>query len=224
MRLKAITGALGYFFAPAQDGGDMIQFFLNSLLLGVGLAMDAFSVSVANGIVEPGMKKGRMLTIAGVYAFSQFLMPMIGWVLLTAVANIFTAFEKLIPWIALVLLLFIGGKMIVEGVRDRKEDGREEDGEKKSETSKLTWGTLLLQGIATSIDALSVGFTIADYSILRAFASSLIIGFVTLVICLIGLIFGKKIGSKFMTVATIIGGVILVLIGIEIFVKGFIGL
>ena len=201
----------------------MIQFLLNSLLLGVGLAMDAFSISVANGIIEPDMRKSRMFKVAGVYAFAQFLMPMIGWFLVTTVAEIFTAFHKLIPWIALILLLFIGGKLVFEGIRDRKQGNKDEQ-EKEKDVSKLTWGALIVQGIATSIDALSVGFTIADYSVLRAFASSLIIGMVTLVICLLGLIFGKKIGSRFVSTAIIIGGVILILIGIEIFVKGFFGL
>lgn len=201
----------------------MIQFILNSVLLGVGLAMDAFSISVANGIVEPDMKKARMIKIAGVYAVFQMLMPLIGWFLVTTVAEIFTAFHKFIPWIALILLLFIGGKMVVEGIKDKKNGGEKEKEEAK-EVKKLTWGALIVQGVATSIDALSVGFTIADYSFLRAFASSLIIGVVTLVICLLGLIFGKKIGAKFVSTATIIGGVILILIGIEIFVKGFFGL
>lgn len=202
----------------------MIQFVLNSMLLGLGLAMDAFSVSVANGIVEPDMKKGRMTAMAGTYAFAQFLMPLIGWVLVTTVAEIFSAFKMLIPWIALILLLFIGGKMIVEGIRDKMNSKKDCEEEKKQDIKKLTWGSIIVQAVATSIDALSVGFTIADYSFLRAFAASLIIGFVTLVICLIGLIFGKKIGSKLMSTATIIGGVILVAIGIEIFVKGVFGL
>ena len=200
----------------------MLQLIINSLLLGVGLAMDAFSVSIANGIIEPDMKKGRMIKISGVYAVFQMMMPLIGWILVTTVANIFTSFSKLIPWIALILLLFIGGKMVIEGIKERKK-GKEEE-EKKTETSKLTFGALMLQGVATSIDALSVGFTISEYSLLQAFASSLIIGVVTLVICLIGLIFGKKIGNKFSSIATIIGGVILILIGIEVFVKGIFGL
>ena len=199
----------------------MVQLILNSLLLGVGLAMDAFSVSIANGIVESNMRKGRMLKIAGVYAVFQTVMPLIGWLLVTTVAHIFVSFSVFIPWIALILLLFIGGKMVIEGIKDRKKGEKKEE---KSETSKLTFGALILQGIATSIDALSVGFTIADYSFIQAFASSLIIGVVTLVICLIRLIFGKKIGNKFSSIATIIGGVILILIGIEVFVRGIFGL
>ena len=200
----------------------MVQLIINSVLLGIGLAMDAFSISIANGILEPHMKKFRMLKIAGVYAVAQFLMPMIGWFLVTTLEGIFTFFSKLVPWIALILLLFIGSKMVIEGIRERK--GKKSDEKKEDKPSKLTWGALIVQGIATSIDALSVGFTISDYSVLQAFASSLIIGVVTLVICLIGLIFGKKIGSKISSVATIIGGCILIFIGIEIFVKGIFGL
>ncbi|MCR4721971.1 MAG: manganese efflux pump MntP family protein [Lachnospiraceae bacterium] len=200
----------------------MIQLIINSVLLGVGLAMDAFSVSIANGIVEPGMKKSRMLMIAGVYAFFQLMMPMLGWLLVTTLEEIFNKFSVLIPWIALVLLLFIGGKMIIEAVIEKKKGGQKDSEEPKA--AKLTFKILAVQGIATSIDALSVGFTISEYSVLQAFASSLIIGIVTLVICLIGLVFGRKIGEKVSGVATVIGGVILILIGIEIFVKGIFGL
>ena len=200
----------------------MVQLIVNSVLLGVGLAMDAFSISIANGILEPNMKKLRMLKISGVYAIAQFLMPLIGWFLVTTLEGIFRSFSVFIPWIALILLLFIGGKMIIEGIRERK--GKKEEDKKEETPAKLTWGALIAQGIATSIDALSVGFTIYEYTFLQAFASSFIIGAVTLVICLIGLIFGKKIGSRISSVATIIGGVILILIGIEIFVKGIFGL
>lgn len=200
----------------------MVQLIINAVLLGVGLAMDAFSVSIANGIIEPGMRKGRMLKIAGVYAVFQMLMPMLGWLLVTTLEEIFKSFSVLIPWIALILLLFIGGKMVIEGILERKKGDSKES--KESAPAELTLGALILQGIATSIDALSVGFTISEYSVLRAFASSFIIGVVTLVICLIGLIFGKKIGNKFSSIATIIGGVILILIGIEIFVRGIFGI
>lgn len=201
----------------------MIQLIINSVLLGIGLAMDAFSISIANGILEPNMRKTRMLKIAGVYAVAQFLMPLIGWFLVTTLEGIFTSFSKFIPWIALILLLFIGGKMVIEGIMEHK--GKKKDEEiKEDKPVKLTWGALIVQGIATSIDALSVGFTISDYSVLRAFAASFIIGVVTLVICLIGLIFGKKIGSRISSIATIIGGCILIFIGIEIFVKGIFGL
>lgn len=190
-----------------------LLFFTNSIALGVGLAMDAFSVSLANGLNEPGMKKGRMLTIAGVFAIFQFAMPLIGWMLVHTVVQYFTSLEKFIPWIALILLSYIGGKMVWEGTHDESED--EDDIGKK-----LTFSLLMVQGIATSIDALSVGFTIADYNLLSAVVSCFIIGAVTLMICLAGLSIGKKFGMKLAEKASILGGVILILIGLEIFISG----
>ena len=193
-------------------------FFLNSVLLGVGLAMDAFSVSIANALNESQMKKARMCFIAGLYAFFQFAMPMIGWICVHTIVEYFKSFEKFIPWIELLLLLYIGGKMIWEAVRGEKEDEASEDSAKSA--IKLTFATLLIQGVATSIDALSVGFTIADYGLLMALIASLIIATVTFAICITGLLIGKKAGDKLGSKATLIGGRILVGIGIEIFVKG----
>ncbi len=189
------------------------MFFINSVLLGVGLAMDAFSVSMANGLKEPQMKAGRMSLIAGVYAFFQFAMPMIGWICVHTVVVYFLAFENFIPWIALVLLLFIGGKMLIEGIKG----GDEED----NSPNQLSFGVLIVQGIATAIDALSVGFTIAEYDWVMAVVASLIIAIVTFAICIGGLVIGKKIGTKLNNKAAILGGVILIVIGIEIWAKGF---
>ena len=190
-------------------------FFVNSVLLGVGLAMDAFSVSIANALNESRMKKSRMCFIAGIYAFFQFAMPMIGWICVHMIVEYFSKFEVLIPWIALGLLLWIGGKMIWEAVH-----GEEESAESTATAAHLTFATLLIQGVATSIDALSVGFTIADYGLLMALVASLIIAGVTFAICMTGLLIGKKAGEKLGAKATLFGGLILVGIGIEIFVKG----
>ena len=189
-------------------------FFVNSVLLGVGLAMDAFSVSIANALNETQMKKSRMCFIAGIYAFFQFAMPMIGWICVHTIVEYFTKFEAFIPWIALALLLWIGGKMIWEAFHPEAEEDAEEA------VAKLTFTTLLIQGVATSIDALSVGFTIADYGLFMAFVASLIIAVVTFAICMTGLLIGKKAGEKLGSKATLLGGIILVGIGIEIFVKG----
>jgi putative Mn2+ efflux pump MntP len=169
------------------------------------------------------MKKGRMLKSAGVYAAFQMMMPLIGWFLVKTVAEMFTAFHAFIPWIALILLLFIGGKMILEGIQEKKQSKKEKDGQQEK-AAKLTFSALIVQGIATSIDALSVGFTIADYPVIEALLSALIIGVVTLAICFVGLAFGKRIGNKFSSTATIIGGAILIFIGIEVFVRGIFGL
>lgn len=186
-------------------------FLLNSVLLGVGLAMDAFSVSLANGLNEPHMKKGRMCGIAGVFALFQALMPMIGWVCIHTIVVYFQTFEKLIPWIALALLGYIGGKMLYEGIKG---------GDEADELQAVGFWGLMVQGVATSIDALSVGFTIADYDFWMALLAAAIIAAVTFVICFWGLGIGKKVGTKLAGKASILGGVILIFIGLEIFITG----
>ncbi len=252
-----------------------IVFIVNSILLGIGLAMDAFSVSCANGLREPKMKLVRMSMIAGVYAFFQFLMPMIGWTFVHTAKEYLTVLQGYIPWIALVLLCWIGGKMILEGMEKRRQglepvgedficshedisgnvcpepaaeqaqpsqaqssqgkaqpsqaqpsQGKAQPSQAQSsqgkaqlsvdDTSALTASVLLVQGIATSIDALSVGFTIADYDVVLALAACLIIAVVTFVICMAGLVIGRKVGEKLAGKADILGGVILIAIGIEI--------
>ena len=189
-------------------------FFLNSILLGVGLAMDAFSVSIANALNEPQMKVGRMNLMAGTYAFFQFAMPMIGWACVHTIVEKFRSFERFIPWIALALLGYIGGKMLLEGIRKKRDD--------TSETRPvLGIGTLLVQGVATSIDALSVGFTIEQYRFPMALVASLIIAVVTHGICLCGLAIGRRFGLKLTNKASILGGLILIGIGLEIFIRSF---
>lgn len=253
-------------------------FILNSIALGVGLAMDAFSVSIANGLNEPHMSRGKMCGIAGTYAGYQFAMPMIGWFCVHTIAEQFQAFQKFIPWIALILLAYIGGSMLIEGIRKRTRGDKEEKeivedrrkgrnsgdtvekeeayngacpsnhpddhsnsqktiareagkhparksnteaaAEEFAEEGHLKVGTLMIQGLATSIDALSVGFTIAEYGTAMAFISSMIIAVVTFFICMSGLIFGKKFGTRLSDKASILGGLILIGIGLEIFITG----
>lgn len=185
-----------------------LELVLQSIALGVALAMDAFSVSMANGLNDPGMKKKKMCVIAGTFAGFQFAMPMIGWFCVTTIKDIFSMFEKLIPWIALILLLIIGGKMLLDGIRGGDED--------EENSSELGAKLLIVQGIATSIDALSTGFTTSAYSAFQAFISSLIIAIVTFVICIAGVKIGKKFGVKLAGKAQILGGVILILIGLKI--------
>ena len=187
------------------------SFVIKSVLLGAGLAMDVFSVSLANGLNEPCMKKNRMCLIAGIFAFFQALMPLLGWLCIHTIAQAFSAFEKLIPWIALALLCFIGGKMLLDGIKNQQEE---------CGAGAVTFSALLVQGVATSIDALSVGFTIAEYGWLMALVCALIIAAVTFVICMGGLIIGRKFGTKMAGKASILGGVILILIGLEIFITG----
>ena len=198
-----------------------VVFVLNSILLGAGLAMDAFSVSIANGLNEPHMPRSKMCRVAGTYAGYQFAMPMIGWFCVHAVTEQFEAFRKFIPWIALLLLTLIGGKMLAEGIRSVRsgKSAEAEEAQGKQEAC-LGFGTLMVQGIATSIDALSVGFTISVYGTMMAAVCSFLIAVTTFVLCMAGLKFGKKFGERLADKATIFGGLLLIAIGVEIFVKG----
>lgn len=198
-----------------------VVFVLNSILLGAGLAMDAFSVSIANGLNEPHMPRSKMCRVAGTYAGYQFAMPMIGWFCVHAVAEQFEMFRKFIPWIALLLLALIGGKMLAEGIRSVRsgKSAEAEEAQRKQEAC-LGFGTLMVQGIATSIDALSVGFTISDYGTMMAAGCSFLIAVTTFVLCMAGLKFGKEFGERLADKATIFGGLLLIAIGVEIFVKG----
>lgn len=189
-------------------------FFLQSALLGVGLAMDAFSVSLANGLNENKMKAPRMCLIAGVFALFQFAMPMIGWVCVHTLVSVFSGLVDIIPWIALALLGFIGGKMLYEGIKGGEEE----------ETVSVGFVALLVQGVATSIDALSVGFTIAEHDLVQALVCSLVIAVVTFALCMGGLAIGKRFGTHLAGKAGILGGVILILIGLKIFVSGVFGI
>ena len=191
-----------------------MMFFVNSILLGIGLAMDAFSVSLANGLHEPCMSKAKMCKVAGVFGFFQALMPMIGWICVHMIVQYFKVFEKFIPWIALILLGYIGGKMIYEGIKGEGEEEQLNEG--------VGTGALIVQGIATSIDALSVGFTIAEYDLISALIAAFVIAAVTFVICMFGLIIGRKAGTKLAGKAGVFGGVILIVIGFEIFIGSFI--
>ena len=193
----------------------MWELCLISIALGVGLAMDACAVSMSNGLNEPQMKFGKAFLIAATFGFFQALMPMIGWVCVSLIVEQFEQFAKWIPVIALVLLAFIGGKMLYDGITDKDEGN--------SNHRKLTFGVLIVQAIATSIDALSTGFSLVDIagnSVWRALLSAGIIAVVTFAICVGSVYLGKKFGTKLGNKAQIVGGVILIAIGLEIFIKG----
>ena len=181
-----------------------MELVIKGLLLGVGLAMDAFSVSLVSGLSEPKMKTGRMCAIAGVFAGFQALMPMIGWVLVHSLVSLFHSVSPFIPWIAFLLLGFIGGKMLIEAFGKCREEEC---------LGKLSVGMILLQGVATSIDALSVGFTISEYNVFEALWTVLLIAAVTFIICLCGIFLGKSFGTRLADKASLLGGVILVGIG-----------
>ena len=187
-------------------------FIVNSVLLGVGLSMDAFSVSMANGIREPKMSGGKMCGIAGVFSGFQGLMPLLGWLCIHTIVQYFESFQAWIPWIALGLLGYIGGKMLFEGIKSQSCP---------VVPASLGLAALLMQGIATSIDALSVGFTNAEYRFPMSLASVLINAAVTFVICMVGLFIGKKAGTCLSGKAGIVGGAILIFIGLEIFITSW---
>ena len=184
-------------------------FFANSVLLGVGLAMDAFSVSLANGIHEPMMRWKKMGIIAGTFGFFQLLMPLIGWACVNWIVDIFQSILLYIPWISLILLCTLGALMIKDGLSGQEEEVCPE----------TNFKSLFIQGLATSMDALSVGFTIASYDGKLATAASLIIGIVTFFICLLGILLGRRFGMWLADKATIVGGIILIGIGLEIFLS-----
>ncbi len=189
----------------------MTAFFITYSLLGAGLAMDAFSVSVANGIRENSMKTGRKCIIAGTYGLFQILMPIIGWICVRTVVVLFGGIQRFVPLMALIVLVFIGGRMIAESVRHSGDD--------HSAKQVVGGAELLLQGIATSLDALSVGFTIESLRFDAALLASLIIGAVTFAICIIGLAIGRTVGMRLTRYSEAVGGMILILVGIEIFLK-----
>lgn len=191
-----------------------MEIFITGLGLGIGLAMDAFAVSMSNGLKENNMKIAKMLLIALTFAIFQGIMPLIGYF----VGHAFIKYiEKFVPWIALILLLFLGIKMIIDGIKSTKEKKEEE-----KEIKKLTIKVLLVQAIATSIDALSTGVAFSNYQIIEAIICVLIIALVTFIICYLGVIIGKHFGTKLSNYADIFGGVILIIIGLEIFIKGMI--
>ena len=183
---------------------------MNSIFLGVGLSADAFSVSVINGLSQPGLHPLRAAKIAAIFAFFQALMPMTGWILTNFMLQYFTALQHLIPIISLVLLGCLGSKMIWDSKKSIEE----------YDTSTDVIGTsLLIQGIATSLDALSVGFAISEYALNSALLCSIIIAIITFIICYIGVMIGKSLGCKLTGKAEVFGGAILIAIGIEIFLK-----
>lgn len=189
-----------------------LTFYVTAIMLGAALAMDAFSVSLAGGLHEPKMKRSRMCLIAGVFAGFQALMPLLGYVLARTVASVLDVFDDMVPWIALILLSIVGGKMLYDGLH-RKQDG---------EVPAMKFSMLMLQGVATSIDALSVGFSaFAEYDAAQALIGALIIAAVTFVICIGGLLIGRKAGTALGGRAEILGGIILIFIGLEIFIKSF---
>ena len=195
---------------------------LSIVLSGLSLAMDAFAVSICDGMVYRDLNKGKGMIIPTTFGLFQALMPIIGFYIGLAFSNYIDAFDH---WIAFALLLVIGGKMIFDGVKELLS--------KKEELTpkKFSVVEVLLQGIATSIDALAVGFTLNSMLSgvsnvqLWAWISVGIIGAITFTISLVGLIIGVKFGQLFKkkaSVAEIVGGIVLIGIGLKILIEGLV--
>ncbi|MBQ8357235.1 MAG: manganese efflux pump [Clostridia bacterium] len=200
----------------------MLELIITAAGLGVGLAMDAFSVSLTNGLAEPCGTKRRAAAIAGVFSLFQMAMPLIGWLLVSTVAQLFSQVQTFIPFIAFGILLFIGGKMLAEGIGDMREKKKAAAQGKETPVVcamvRTTFWGLMVQGVATSIDALSCGFEFADYLWWEALLAAGIIAVVTFVICFAGVFIGRKFGTKLAEKATVLGGCILILIGLKILI------
>ncbi len=186
----------------------------SSIMLGIGLAMDAFSVSLANGLNEPKMHLRKAFGISGIFALFQGVMPLIGWVAVSAFLKLFNKFQPFIPWISLILLCFIGGKMLYESLRKKSDE---------DETAKvLTIGALFIQAIATSIDALTAGIDLAKNYPLHQYPYVIlavgIIALLTFGICFAGVKIGQKVGTKFADKAGILGGCVLIFLGLKILI------
>ena len=205
------------------------ELILSALGLGVALAMDAFSVSLTNGLAEPCGTKRRAALIAGIFAGFQTAMPLLGWLLVSTVAKQFEKLAPAIPYIGFGILLFIGGKMLIEGIGEILEKKKALKAGEPTETvcvmERATLAGLLVQGVATSIDALSCGFDFVQYNWLRALIASGIIGVLTFGICIAGVFIGRKFGTKLAEKATVFGGVILILIALKMLIlDGILGL
>ncbi len=178
-------------------------------LIAIGLSMDAFAVAVTNGMCKTNIKAGWTVAIGGCFGICQGLMPAIGFALGSTFASYIESFDHVV---ALVLLCFIGGKMLIDGVQNREESAA---------VCSLTFGALVVQGIATSIDALAVGVSFAAVmdSYISLLWSVALIAATTFVLSIVGVAVGKKFGDFLNNKAQIVGGIILIGIGVKIFVE-----
>lgn len=227
----------------------MVKFLLTCILMGIGLAMDSATVSMTNGLIEQNMKVKKNIFISLTFGIFQGIMPLIGYFISSAFV---TYIGKYIPWIALVLLSLLGTKSIVETIKEHNkkrkikqkikeiqsisdeiiDNGKKESNEviKKNvskkftnyETKKIKFSDVIVQGIATSIDALCVGVVIANYTYLEAFICTGIVAVITFILSFVSTFIGKKFGFKFGEKAELASGIILILVGIEICITGLI--
>lgn len=180
--------------------------YITVFVLAIGLSVDSFAVSVTSGLSVPHIRFFQAVKMAIVLAFFQALMPVIGWLLGSSMKNLI---EPIDHWIAFFLLALVGGKMIYESMSSTEEE---------NVNDPLRWKVLLLLGLATSIDALAVGFSFSIY-LDRIFTAVFIIGSITFIASMTGILIGKKTGPRINTFAEILGGLILLGIGCKILIQ-----
>lgn len=185
--------------------------FWEVFVIGVGLAMDAFSVAVCKGLSMPKIDKKQTVIIALFFGGFQALMPFLGWALGKQFEQYIVAVDH---WIAFVLLLIIGGKMIFDVIKDRKNCEECEE----TKASVLDIKELLAMAIATSIDALAMGVTFAFLQVHIASAVA-VIGVTTFILAVIGVLLGHKFGAKWKDKAQLAGGIVLILLGTKILLE-----
>lgn len=179
--------------------------FIEIIVLSLGLAMDATAVSMTNGLSDRKIKIMKTLLIGVIFGVFQAMMPLLGYLF----GNLFAELvQTLDHWIALVLLGYLGGKMLYDGFKKGEEE----------EVKELSFKTLLVQGVATSIDAFAVGISFATLHVNIALAVCSI-GVITFLLSTIGVFIGKKFGDLLNNKATILGGLILVGMGLKIFIE-----
>ncbi len=183
--------------------------FVELILIGIGLSMDAFAVAVSKGLSMRKIDYKAGMIIAALFGIFQAAMPVIGWFLATRFERLISSVDH---WIAFGLLVLIGIKAIVGAVKDAK------NGEEEKEAYVLKWGELLLLAVATSIDALAVGISFAALQV-NIWSAVGIIGVITLILSFLGVLIGNRFGARFQSKAEIAGGIILILIGIKILLE-----
>ncbi len=189
-----------------------LTFLLSSVLFGLGLAVDAFLISLSNGMSGTRIKRGKLCADAALFAVFQFIAPLAGWLLVKTVAQRFAVIEELLAVAALAVLLFLGIKMVAEGLKKQPQPLI------VSKESKCA--PLLVQAMATSVDALSVGLAIAGYGWQTALVGSAIISLITFAAYTAGHFVGRKFGNVFVGGASIAGGVIFIIMAAEMFLSG----
>lgn len=188
--------------------------FVDIVFIGIGLSLDACCVCTSNGLVyRPNSKDAIKYGL--VFAVFQGAMPLLGY---WGVGKLNVKIFEYNSLIALILLSIVGGKMIYEALGENKENGESlPDDDKRAVSRSIAWSVLMIQGISTSIDALSVGITFYKYTVEFVLCSALLIATITWMMCFVALRIGIKIGTKLNSKAELVGGVVLILLGIKIF-------